>query len=222
MTGPGDGPVLRDQALRRQLERYEVRYNEAFWSFFEARVRPELPEAPVLVDLACGPGLFLLDVSKLLPAAVLHGYDAGQDMIESAAVLEYAGAPPTLGVQDVERKRLPLTDGSVDLLSIAAAMHTFDDPWPLLGEVRRVLKPLTGRFLLYDWFRVPMRDYIAQRLEEPGDAPDDRYPRALQMFAAHNRFTADDWRWILAQGRYDIVAAAGTHARARAWLAKPI
>ena len=42
------------------------------------------------------------------------------------------------------------------------------------------------------------------------------------MFAAHNRFTADDWRWILAQGRYDIVAAASTHARARAWLAKPI
>ena len=63
---------------------------------------------------------------------------------------------------------------------------------------------------------------LAQRLEEPGDAPDDRYPRALQMFATHNRFTADDWRWILAQGRYDIVAAASTHARARAWLAKPI
>ena len=216
MTSPGSP---RDDALRRQLERYYVRFNESFWEFFDSKVQPLLPRAPVLVDLGCGPGLFLRDVSSRIPDARLHGYDQAADMIENASGLEYAGEPPTLGLHDVTTDPLPLADGLVDLLCIAAVMHTFRDPFGFLDEVRRVLSP-SGLFLLYDWIRVPFEEYIAYRQREPGDPDELRFPRALELFATHNKYTADDWRWILAEGRYEIVAAASPYPRARAFLCR--
>ena len=202
--------------MGRQLLRYEVRFNDAFWDFFDARVRPLLPETPALVDLGCGPGLFLRDVSLRLPEARLQGLDTSQAMLDNAQALEYAGEPPVLTLHDVKQP-LPLADGSVDLLSIAAVMHTFDDPFGFLHDVRRVLSS-GGYLLLYDWLRVPMSEYIAQRQEEPGDDPPDRYPRALEMFAAHNKYALEDWLWILQKGHFEIVEEASPHLRARAWL----
>ena len=218
-NGPGDRSNVRERALERQLERYLVRFNDAFWDFFEAKVQPRLPASPVLVDLGCGPGLFLRDVSARLPSARLSGYDQAQDMLDSARGLDYAGGPPVFDVCDVSGD-LPIASGSVDLPTIAAVMHPFADPFAFLDEVRRVLAP-RGLFLLYDWIRVPMRDYIAYREREPGDPPEVRRARAVQMFGTHNTFTDDDWQWILAQARYEILDAALPYPRARAFLTRP-
>ncbi len=218
MTSSRD-PVRQEQMLARQLLRYEVRFTPDFWEFFGDKVEPLLPETPMLVDVGCGPGLYLRDVSRRLPAAKLHGYDVSPPMIGNARDLGYAGEPPVLGVQDVAAEPLPLADGSVDLLSATAMVFGMQDPFPFLEEVRRVLAP-NGHFLLYDWIRVPMRDYIRMRQEEPGDDPPDRYPRALEMFHLHNKYTADDWRWVLSQAKLDIVVAASPIPRARAWLTR--
>ena len=216
-TGGGRG----DRTLERQLERYYVRFNDDFWAFFEADVRPRLPSAPTLVDVGSGPGLYLRDVSKRLPAARLHGIDRAEDMLDSARALTYAGAPPTLTLHDATTGALPLADGTVDLLTIVAVLHAFDDPFAFLDEVRRVLAP-DGMLLVYDWIRIPLKDYIAYREREPGDPPELRHPRALQMFGTHNKYAADDWRWLLAQARYEIIAAASPYPRARAWLTRPV
>ena len=207
--------------LRRQLERYTVRFNEAFWLFFDSTVAPLLPDAPVLVDLGCGPGLYLRDVSRRIPNARLHGYDRAADMIANAEGLDYAGEPPTLDLCNVAADPLPLADGSVDLLTIAAALHMFEDPFRFLDEARRVLAP-TGLFLLYDWVRVPFEDYLAGRQQEPGDPEELRYARALEVFAQHNKYTVDDWQWIMAQARYETIAAATPHPRARAFLTRAV
>ncbi|MEE8518948.1 MAG: methyltransferase domain-containing protein, partial [Dehalococcoidia bacterium] len=126
---------------------------------------------------------------------------------------------PTLTLHDATEP-LPLSDASVDLLSMAAVLYTFRDPFTFLDDVRRVLKP-GGYFLLYDWVRVPMADYISQREAEPGDDPPDRYPRALEMFASHNKYTLDDWLWVLEQGRFEIIADAAPHVRGHVWLLRP-
>ena len=209
----------RDRALARQLERYHVRFNDAFWAFFASDVEPQLPSAPVLADLGSGPGLYLCDVSKRLPNAVLHGVDHGTDMLEHAQSLEYAGATPTMHDEDISEK-LPFEDGSIDLVTCTAVMHTLEDPFQFLDEVRRVLAP-NGVFLLYDWVRVPYGDYIDYRDTEPGDPPEARYPRALEMFATHNKYTADDWQWIFEVGRYAIVKKAWPYVRAIALLTAP-
>jgi ubiquinone/menaquinone biosynthesis C-methylase UbiE len=209
----------RDRFLARQLERYHVRFNDAFWAFFASDVETQLPSAPVLADLGSGPGLYLRDVSKRLPNAVLHGVDRGEDMLEHAQSLEYTGATPMMHDEDISEK-LPFEDGSIDLVTCTAVVHTLEDPFQFLDEVRRVLAP-NGVFLLYDWVRVPYGDYIDYRDTEPGDPPEARYPRALEMFATHNKYTADDWRWIFQVGRYAIVKEAWPYVRAIALLTTP-
>jgi ubiquinone/menaquinone biosynthesis C-methylase UbiE len=209
----------RANALARQLERYYVRFNPDFWAFFERDVAPGLPDAPVLADLGCGPGLYLRDVSERLPTATLHGVDKGEEMLGHAGSLEYAGGTPTFHDADVAG-RLPFEDASVDLLTIAAVLHTLVDPFTFLDEVRRVLSP-NGRLLLYDWVRVSFADYIAYRQSEPGDPEDARYPRALELFSMHNKYTPDDWRWIFAQAKFEVLTEAWPYPRAIALLTRP-
>lgn len=211
-----------DRALRRQIERYTVRFNEAFWRFWDEQVAPTLPPAPVIVDVGPGPGLFLRDLSERLPDATLHGVDANEAMLENARSLEYAGPVPSFVLANIESSPLPYGDGSVDLLAIAAVLHNFDDPFTFLREqAARVLKP-GGRIMLFDWFRQPMRDYIARRLVEPGAPEELRYERALEQFRIHNKYTLDDWRWVLAQSGMRIEAeTAEPHPSARVWLLRP-
>ena len=211
-----------DRALRRQIERYAVRFNDAFWRFWDEQVAPTLPPAPVIVDVGPGPGLFLRDLSERLPDATLHGVDANEAMVENARALDYAGPVPTLALANIEASSLPYDDGTVDLLTIAAVLHAFDDPFTFLREQAvRVLKP-GGRIMLFDWFRQPMRDYIARRLVEPGDPEELRYERALEQFRIHNKYSLDDWRWVLAESGLRIEAeTTEPHPSARVWLLRP-
>lgn len=218
--GEGGGTTRRDErALRRQLRRYAVRFNDAFWRFWDAAVAPGLPPRPVVADVGPGPGLFLRDLSARLPGASLHGLDANEAMIESAAALDYAGPVPSLRLMDAEAQPLPFADGEVDLLTMTAVLHTFVDPFSFLrGQAARVIGA-NGRILLYDWVRVPMRDYLALRMVEPGEPKATRYQRALEQFRVHNKYTLDDWRWVIAESGMRVEAETSTpHPHARAWV----
>ena len=211
-----------DRALRRQIERYTVRFNDAFWRFWDEQVAPKLPPAPVIVDVGPGPGLFLRDLSGRLPDATLHGIDANEAMVENARSLDYEGPVPTFVLANVEGSPLPYDDGSVDLLTIAAVLHTFDDPFTFLREQAARVLTQEGRIMLFDWAREPMRDYIARRLVEPGDPEELRYDRALEQFRIHNKYTLDDWRWVIAESGLRIEAeTAEPHPSARVWLLRP-
>jgi len=218
--GEGRGMTRRDErALRRQLRRYAVRFNDAFWRFWDAAVAPGLPPRPVIADVGPGPGLFLRDLSARLPFASLHGLDANEAMIESAAALDYAGPVPSLRLMDAEAQPLPFADGEVDLLTMTAVLHTFVDPFSFLrGQAARVIGA-NGRILLYDWVRVPMRDYLALRMVEPGEPKATRYQRALDQFRVHNKYTLDDWRWVIAESGMRVEAeTSAPHPHARAWV----
>ena len=201
-----------ERALRRQLERYTLRFNDAFWRFWDEHVAPVLPPAPVILDVGPGPGLFLRDLSERLPDATLHGVDDNEAMVENARSLDYAGPSPSLLLANVEHA----------LLTMAAVLYGFDDPFTFLREqAARVLKP-EGRMLLFDWFRQPMREYIERRLIEPGEPEELRYERALAQFRIHNKYTLDDWRWILAESGMRIEAETSEpHPVARVWLLRP-
>lgn len=207
-----------DEALRRQLTRYTLRFNDTFWEFFDQYVTPRLPGRPVLVDVGCGPGLYLRDLSARFPSAILHGIDGNEAMVENAEFLEYAGPVPSVSLLNAEHERWPLPDGSAHLLTMAAMLHAQDDPFAVLAETRRVLAP-GGMFLLFDWVRVPMKDYLQQRQDEPGDEPGDRWGRALKLFAVHNKYTVEDWRWLLAEAGFVIdEEPPAPHQRSRIFL----
>ena len=172
------------------------------------------------MDIGPGPGLFLRDLSARLPNATLHGLDANEAMIEKRPGLSTMPGPsPRCVCSNVETSPLPFDDGSIDLLTMSAVLHAFEDPFTFLREqAARVLKP-DGRFMLFDWSRQPMQDYIAQRLIEPGEPEETRYQRALEQFRIHNKYTLDDWRWIISEAGLTIEAeTSAPHPFARVWL----
>ena len=87
---------------------------------------------------------------------------------------------------------------SVDLVSMSSVLHVFDEPLPVLAEIRRVLAP-RGIFLLHDWIRQPLANYVAYRRDELKETGPDGMRRAFRLFPVHNKYTPDDWRWLLAE-----------------------
>lgn len=190
--------VSDDELSQRMVKTYPERFGEAFWAFFTAHVAPGLPPRPVMTDLGCGPGLFLRDLGERYPAAALYGYDVTPAMIAHGQHASYAGAKPTLVVHDVATQPLPHAAGTVDLVSMSSVLHLFDEPLPVLAEVRRVLAP-GGIFLLHDWIRQPLHTYLAWRRESLGEGEAESRRRGFRLFPVHNKYTTEDWQWLLAE-----------------------
>ena len=202
-----------DELLQRMVGSYAGRYNDEYWGLFDEHVRPRLSATPSIVDFGCGPGLFLQDVGKRVPGAALSGYDLTPAMIEYARGLDYGGAAPTLGVMDLLTDQLPMEEGSVDVASIAAVVHLFDDPFPVLDKIRRALK-LGGTLLLYDWVRTSLVEYMERGLMSGAErSPEEFRSRSMKLFGVHNHYTADDWRWILAEAKFDVLAEAAPNGK---------
>lgn len=190
------GGASDEELLRRMVETHADRYGEAFWAFFTARVAPSLPARPVMVDVGCGPGLFLRDLGTRYPTAGLYGYDVTPAMIAHGRQL--TGVTLTLSVHDVTTQPLPHGTGTVDLVSMSSVLHVLDEPLPVLAEIRRVLAP-GGIFLLNDWVRQPLQTYLAWRRDEMKESGPDALRRGFRLFPVHNKYTPDDWRWLLAE-----------------------
>ena len=187
------GGATDEQLLQRMVATHADRFDARFWAFFAAHVAPALPPRPAMIDLGCGPGLLLRDLAERHPDAALHGYDVTPAMIAHARQLAWPRAKPTLEVRDLVAEPLPHAAGSVHLVSISSVLHVLDEPLPLLAEIRRVLAP-GGLFLLNDWVRQPLASYLAFRRDVMKET-DTR--RAFRLFPVHNKYTAEDWRWLI-------------------------
>ncbi len=199
------------ELLQRMVTSYPERFGDAFWAFFTAHVAPHLPSRPVVMDLGCGPGLFLRDVGERFPSAALYGYDVTPAMIAYGQQASYAGAKPTLAVHDVVTQPLPHAASTVHLVTMSSVLHVFDEPLPVLAEIRRVLAP-DGIFLLHDWIRQPLPTYLEWRRDNLGEGEAESRRRGFRLFPVHNKYTAEDWRWLLAEAGL----AVRTHTQLRA------
>jgi SAM-dependent methyltransferase len=189
--------------LQRMVKTHSERFGEAFWAFFAARVAPDLPPRPTIVDLGCGPGLVLRDLGERYPAAILYGYDVTPAMIAHGQQLAYRGATPTLTVHDVTTQPLPHSPGTVHLVSMSSVLHVLDEPLPVLAEIRRVLAP-GGTFLLHDWIRQPLPAYLAWRRDVMKEGEVESRRRGFRLFPVHNKYTPEDWQWLLGEAGFAI------------------
>lgn len=187
--------------LQRMIRTYAERFGETFWDFFATHVAPRLPPRPTMVDLGCGPGLFVQALSERYPLAGLYGYDVTPAMIAYARQLPYAGGRPAFAVHDVAAQPLPLATGSVHLVSMTSVLHLFDDPFPVLAEVHRLLAP-TGLLMLHDWIRRPLQEYLAWSQVNSEDDPASGRRRGLRLFPVHNKYTTADWQWLLHEAAF--------------------
>jgi SAM-dependent methyltransferase len=197
------GGASDEQLLQRMVTTHSERYGQDYWAAFDAGVAPHLPERPVVIDLGCGPGLFLRDLARRDPSASLYGYDVTPAMIAYGQSLPWPGVAPTLAVHDVTVAPLPHAAGAVDLVSMTSVLHVLDEPLPVLAEIRRVLSP-RGLFLLHDWIRQPFQSYLAWRREGLGETGSEHLGRAFRLFPVHNKYTSEDWQWLLAEAGFVI------------------
>ncbi|MDE2838314.1 MAG: class I SAM-dependent methyltransferase [Chloroflexota bacterium] len=177
------------------------RYPPEFWAFFDSAVLPRIGDAPAIADLGCGPGLLLQDLALRLPGATLLGVDVSDAMLANAQALEFSGGAPSFEQHDLNDAPYPVENASLDLCVTASVTCFLDNPLVLFAEVRRTLRP-GGVYLLYDWRRQTLADYIENRGGLDAD------PALMGVQPYHNRFTVDEWRWLLAESGFELVGEA--------------
>jgi len=215
LTGASD-----EDLLQRMIATHGERFEATFWAFFGAHVGTRLPLRPVIVDLGCGPGLLLRDLGERYPGATLYGYDVTPAMIDYGRQLAFETVTATFALHDVIAKPLPHPSGTVHLASMSSVLHVFDEPLPTLAEIRRVLAP-GGIFLLSDWIRQPLPTYLAWRRDVMKESGPDGLRRAFQLFPVHNKYTVEDWRWLLGEAGFEILAQAELRASHRVFVTTP-
>jgi SAM-dependent methyltransferase len=210
-----------EELLQRMVATHPERFGQEFWTLFARCVAPRRPPRPVMIDLGCGPGLLLRDLSARYPGATLHGHDVTPAMIAHARQLAYHEAKPTLTVHDVARQPLPQAPGGVHLVSMSSVLHVLDEPLPVLAEIRRVLAP-AGVFLLIDWIRRPLSAYLAWRRDILGEEGAESLRRGFRLFPAHNKYTIEDWRWLLTEAGLVIHHETQPRASHRIFVTTPV
>jgi SAM-dependent methyltransferase len=105
---------------------------------FEALVRLAAP-APgdSVLDVACGPGVFLASLAGTVRRAV--GVDLTPAMLQEAR--RRAGQAPGLHLVQGEAERLPFRDGVFTLAVTTWALHHVAEPERVLAEMARVVAP---------------------------------------------------------------------------------
>jgi SAM-dependent methyltransferase len=197
------GGASDDELLARLVKSHPERFGEAFWTLFDTHVAPHLPSRPTVIDLGCGPGLFLRDLGLRYPEATLYGYDVTPGMIAHGRQLPPTGARTTLVLHDVATQPLPHPAGTVHLATMSSVLHVFDEPWPVLAQISRLLAA-GGIFVLHDWIRQPLETYLAWRRDVFGESETESQQRGFRLFPVHNKYTTDDWRWVLGRAGFTI------------------
>jgi SAM-dependent methyltransferase len=212
------GGATDEQLLERMVKTHPDRFGSDFWELFAAHAAPHLPAGPVIIDLGCGPGLLLRDLGERHPTAALHGYDLTPAMLDHGRSL--SGPKLNLALLDVTAEPLPHPTGSVHLVSMSSVLHVIDEPLPVLAEIRRVLAP-GGIFLLNDWIRQPLSTYLAWRREAFGEDEAEAVRRGFRLFAVHNKYTVEDWQWLLRTAGFAIRHDAQLRPTHRIFVATP-
>jgi len=108
----------------------------------------------VIIDLGCGPGMLLVELRAILPAAAtLVGVDPSKDMLGLARRVASEGpAAPAFEVREGRAEAIPADDGAVDLVACRNVLHEWDETQRGFDEVARVLRP-GGRLVVMDFDR---------------------------------------------------------------------
>src|SRR2546428_13418735 len=105
------------------VETHPERFGQEFWTFYTTHIGSHLPPRPVMIDLGCGPGLFLRDLGGRHPGATLYGYDVTPAMVAYGRQLSYAAAKATLALPELATQPFPPAAASLDLVGMSSGRH---------------------------------------------------------------------------------------------------
>lgn len=109
-----------------------------------------LPPEAVVLDIACGTGLFEQAVLEEHPTQTFVASDVSQNMLDVAA--QRLDAFPSVTLLAASASALPFASELFDVVVCASALHYFDSPQTALFEMRRVARA-GGSIIILDWCR---------------------------------------------------------------------
>jgi SAM-dependent methyltransferase len=130
----------------------------------------------LVVDLGCGPGDLVAELSPRLKETRITGIDLSPSMLLWAG--RHATADGRVKFLVGDAGDLPFSDASVDLVVSTLSMHHWSDPAEVFAEIDRVLRP-GGVALIYDlgllaFTPEEMAGIAAEAGLEPADIVRDR------------------------------------------------
>lgn len=95
-----------------------------------------------ILELGFGPGAAVAALAALAPRGRIHGVDASRAMLEVASRRNRAAiAEGRVTLTQTTFDRLPLPDDAADKVLAVNVVYFWQEPAPILREVRRVLRP---------------------------------------------------------------------------------
>jgi SAM-dependent methyltransferase len=131
------------------------------------RMMGALPKAPLIVDIACGPGAQTLDLAELVPDSRIVAIDAHPPFLdELRRRAAAAGAAARIDARQGDMRALPLDPGGADVLWCEGAAYIIGVP-----EALRVWPPLLklgGRIALTEpvWLSSELPDAVRRNWAE--------------------------------------------------------
>jgi ubiquinone/menaquinone biosynthesis C-methylase UbiE len=107
----------------------------------------DLAADDVVLDVACGPGAFVIAAAPHVRFA--RGLDLTEEMLRQARVFQQERGITNAVFDRGEGEHLPYASGSFDLVSCHFAFHHLPDPEITCSEMLRVTKP-SGRLFVAD------------------------------------------------------------------------
>lgn len=206
-----------DKFAEMMKESFARRFDDTFWSDWEAWISPVCGTDATVLDLGAGPGMFVKTVAERYDNVSAIGVECADYMLDAAVEL-----PPgsRLLAEDLHDPHFPIDEASVDAAICSVVIHEMDQPVRLLQELARCMKP-GGRFMLLDWVRAPLEVYVRAQTEEArvfdAQTPTDELDDLFVHFMEHNRFTLDDLVYLLNRTGFAVlhtqVTREGRYAR---------
>ena len=122
----------------------------------------KLAGAEIILDLACGPGIYARRFAREASRGSVVGMDLSLPMLEHGKQLLQDNGITNVRLLQGDALVLPFGSSSFDVINCAAALHLFGDLARTFSEVERVLKP-GGRFV-FSTFRYPSSRLMQQFL----------------------------------------------------------
>jgi ubiquinone/menaquinone biosynthesis C-methylase UbiE len=179
--------------VRQEYDTTAPEYDSRWDYYICATLRKTADRLPArsftrVLDVACGTGRLLGELSGRWPDTEFVGVDLSREMLREAQ----AQTGDNVGLIHGLAGELPLPPDTVDLVVCCNSFHFFPEPAAFLREARRVLEP-GGHLVVTDW----CDDFLACRLC-------DWYLRWTDE--AHTRlFGADQFRDFIREAGFDSI-----------------
>jgi SAM-dependent methyltransferase len=191
------------ERIKHLIERFSIMYNELFWESISKHIRKNVPLS--ILDIGCGPGLFMKELAARFPDAVLCGLDEKQEMLNEAEK-RVPGAELIRGLAD--ESFIKNHKKKYDIIYLGLVFHELDNQINFLEAVKENLLRKGGLLIIYDFVIVPLEIYIQAYI--PFMSEDD----IIQRFPRPAKFTKNDITYLFektgwtCEASYDVLPIA--------------